>query len=745
MALKFNLKEIDYKKFLIERGEWIGVGVALLIALPVLGSGVSKALFSGSASKNATEVGNLATDLDHRIASSVVPEDAPKPPKESNLNVDTSLVDSSRFVTPEPWFINSQIEDTKRRKPEILSPSDFMTAVIRFGTLGYKTVFQNGKWYIVVITERDATLSPAQKKAMARLKKLQESLGSRGGMGMAGMMPGMGGMRGGGGMGMAGMGGIRGGGGMGMQGMGMQGGSSMMAQMMGGMRGGMGTGMMGGPGAATSGRRVREQKLEEVEKFNANANSQLAEELYTGRMVLVQAAFPAKEQLEMFRAALRKPSLADMVPLIDTDEFRFVNLDIERREVSPAGKELSPWEPYDKVMKAELTRLLAVALEVEQPDPELVENAMIPKRGLCWPLPKLELPYGDPEKSKYPRPTEIPSIDESLKKLQKLATETNQKVPSQLVGRISGQDIDPLDPLGMKSEQESASQEPAKPAAGDKPAGDQNADPNALPEPVLPEKVLVRFVDLTVVPGHTYQYRVRVVAANPNYKHKNVAYASLARDKEVVANDWAVVPPVTVPYDVNWYATDQRFNGEQATVQIQRWIDRWEPETPREKRVGDWVVWDNAKFYRGEYIGKVSNVAVPAWSIEKDDFELASASPRRIPAALSVPKLPVDFTVRRGNVRSPALLVDVTGGKVEEKTGTHAVKDELPVQVLVLTSDGALEMRSAAEDLEDKERTTRFEDYKKRIKEIQQGGSRRPGMNNLPGSDLFNKGGPRER
>jgi hypothetical protein len=744
MALSFNVKDIDYKKFFLERGEWVGLAVILLIAVPVFGTGVKSAISSGSASTNAKEVGDLAKTLDQRIQSSPVPQGAEDPPPESDLKVDTSLVDSANFVTPRPWFIQSTIEDTKRRKPEILNPSDFMTSVIRFGALGYKTQFENGKMYMLVVTERESTASPATKKQQKRIQDLQKALASRG-AGGGGMMGGM--MRG-----MMGAGGAGGGkmGGGGMGGMpGAMGGQSLTQQMMGGgmpgmMRGmGMpGMGMAGrGPGA---GRMVREAKFQEVEKIKADQTTQIAEELYTGRMVLVQAAFPAKEQLELFRVALRKQSLADMVPLIDTDEFRFVNLDVQRRELSADGRPASNWEDYDKRMKQELGRLLAISVEVDQPDAKLVEYAMIPKRGLCWPLPRLELPYGEPEQSRYPKPTDIASIKESLEKLEKVAQDTNQKPPNELVQRIRGE-FDLTDPFGTTKEQDTASQEQPKPASGGEDKDkEKNADPNAAPEPVLPDKVLVRFADLTVVPGHTYEYRVRVRAANPNYKQKsNLAYAKLASDPEVTASDWAVVPKVTVPYDVNWYAMDKRGGDRDQTVlQIQDWVDvvNPDPKNPKDlRKVGDWAIWDNARFYRGEYIGRVSNVQLPAWSIEKDDFEMAHVSGRQPSLSSTVP---VDFTVRQGNARSPALLVDFGGGTLQEKLDTRNIKDDAPIQVLVLNPDGQLEMRTSEDDVKDPVRKDRFDTWKKRLTEIKQGGGRRqqqqPGM---PGGDLFNKAG----
>src|SRR5437660_375666 len=40
------LKEFNFKQFLLQRGEWLGLGFALVITLPVLGIGVMKILGS---------------------------------------------------------------------------------------------------------------------------------------------------------------------------------------------------------------------------------------------------------------------------------------------------------------------------------------------------------------------------------------------------------------------------------------------------------------------------------------------------------------------------------------------------------------------------------------------------------------------------------------------------------------------------------------------------------------------------
>src|SRR5208337_3871742 len=52
MKLKINFKDFDFKQFMLRYGEWVGLGVAGIIALPVLFSGLTKAVGSGSPTAN---------------------------------------------------------------------------------------------------------------------------------------------------------------------------------------------------------------------------------------------------------------------------------------------------------------------------------------------------------------------------------------------------------------------------------------------------------------------------------------------------------------------------------------------------------------------------------------------------------------------------------------------------------------------------------------------------------------------
>ena len=84
--------------------------------------------------------------------------------------------------------------------------------------------------------------------------------------------------------------------------------------------------------------------------------------------------------------------------------------------------------------------------------------------------------------------------------------------------------------------------------------------------------------DVDLQPGNTYQYRLRVSMANPNYnKQKEVASPAYAASKEPLVSDWFEIPQsVTVPPEYHLYAVDQNvldgnsYRGQHAGVQLLR-------------------------------------------------------------------------------------------------------------------------------------------------------------------------------
>ena len=119
--------------------------------------------------------------------------------------------------------------------------------------------------------------------------------------------------------------------------------------------------------------------------------------------------------------------------------------------------------------------------------------------------------------------------------------------------------------------------------------------------------------------------------------------------------------------------------------------------------------------------------------MKKEDWDFARNASGRSS------NIPVDFTVRSPGASQPALLIDYDGGKGRQThtSGKRLVEDNAPVQVLVLSAEGKLELRSTLEDVNDKERKERYDNWKKRRDEV-----RNPRKSNAARGkgDLFQSG-----
>src|SRR5262249_54288030 len=121
----------------------------------------------------------------------------------------------------------------------------------------------------------------------------------------------------------------------------------------------------------------------------------------------------------------------------------------------------------------------------------------------------------------------------------------------------------------------------------------------------IPEYALFRFIDPTIEPGYSYQYRIKVRMTNPNYGKHNLAFPALGRDKEIAAADWTQTRQVAVPRDSEWYVVDDRPDKDKLVVQIHHWVDIVQPDPDDVNQttgVGDWSIWERALGYRGEYV-----------------------------------------------------------------------------------------------------------------------------------------------
>jgi hypothetical protein len=282
---------------------------------------------------------------------------------------------------------------------------------------------------------------------------------------------------------------------------------------------------------------------------------------------------------------------------------------------------------------------------------------------------------------------------------------------------------------------------------------------------------LVRFVDVDVEPGATYQYRVQVRMVNPNYKQspKIVAHAGLAKLKELVSPEWAETAPIQIPGDFLYYLvnhnpkipfvskqqapkgidssngsfTAEVIGGKQVPFQVHRFLD----STAGDKNeVGDWVVAERLLVARGEAIGRECEVEAVQWVPTKATWELARGMQSGKPKA-TPPGVMVNF-----RVEPSVILLDFIGGiqkypkpgsKREDKM---TVSDENAYTVLLLLPDGTMAIRRSRDDTDERgwaapedmsgnpvalERRLRYEEWKSRIDSI-----RNPANQIMPGQGV---------
>jgi hypothetical protein len=255
------------------------------------------------------------------------------------------------------------------------------------------------------------------------------------------------------------------------------------------------------------------------------------------------------------------------------------------------------------------------------------------------------------------------------------------------------------------------------------------------------DKYLVRFFDVDLEPGKAYAYVVQVRMANPNHgKTKDVSHARLAELKEILS-DRMTTPIIQVTPEYHYYAFDQKPDPagvlkdasdhrppygayvESTPVQIHVWKESTtEPQNRKEYIIADWVIAERLFTRRGEFLGRSEFMAeVPVWTAVKGAtgmFEIGEVPP--VGKKRVVVKGPTGIPVDTRVGSPPPLLVDFEGGKKPNAKGMP--EDNAAVEMLVLGSDGRLELRNSRVDSDiatasGKQRDDRHKAWRKRLKE----------------------------
>jgi hypothetical protein len=272
--------------------------------------------------------------------------------------------------------------------------------------------------------------------------------------------------------------------------------------------------------------------------------------------------------------------------------------------------------------------------------------------------------------------------------------------------------------------------------------GMRPGDPNAKGgnEEILPDYCLVRILDVTIQPGKTYEYRMRIRMANPNYGRKDVASPAYARDPEL-KSDWSKqTVTIRIDSELDYYAIDQRpldeaeegfkrpYRGPYANnhvrdssgnfvtitsdpnvivLQAQRWLETLPIGSPP-IGAGEWVVAERFPVFRGEYVGHSERVQVPYWRYLRNDWVIADDRANK-----RVPGVRIQFGYNGESNQPEAILVDFHRGSTgysrvvsrnEDQVKTEKVSDSSAGEVLILNPDGKLILRETASDVKDERR-----------------------------------------
>ncbi len=532
---------------------------------------------------------------------------------------------------------------------------------------------------------------------------------------------------------------------------------------------GAGGGVFGGGTEDKKNLEVQYVAKDELEKFN---DSSFARELYPLPMAVVAGSFPLAAQVAEFQKALRvdHPGRVVQETIIDKDRrgnpitrsaFSFLGFYVERRTFGADGKMIDDWRRIDFESKDSpyINVMRLVGHERAKEDPKLQPLLL---QGLCLARP-VQIPLkAQDEKAAEDKGKPYPALEERLPKIRDTLAALTPKQTKPPVAHSSKFD-EGYNPFGGD----------AAPPADGPPDSEQ---PAANQEWTPANYCVVRFLDLAIQPNQSYEYRIQIRMANPNYgkPDSEVAFPALSKLRELDSDWYDVKGPdgqvlrVSIPADLHYYAMDEQayelslaglkkmkrgiYEGmnfgkkpadptRQTVVQIHRWMGMYEFTRGSKTDfygVGDWIVGERMFVYRGELLGQKAPTHVPIWAPEQSGFILAGR-----PVTRNVlDKRPTEELTLVKPDRAP-LLVDFEGGTVTYRHGGAPVpknEDGTPVEggakpavggnvtmvgttteVVLLTPDGKLVAHDSATDETDETRVMREEEYTTRVKEAATG------------------------
>jgi hypothetical protein len=698
-------KDFDFKQFMLQKGEKVGMGIAVALMVILLAAGGYATFKSDNPNEVAKKIDMQREAVRTLIDTGSAVSTPDLPPGAAKIVV-AQPVPPLPCLTPN--FTPNPMEDTKWQNPSILVPNEFQVDFIR-GAVTFYSIRGND---LGVLEPREASAKKEIENKAAGKTRLQQRYELIQKLYPQLNLP--------------------------PQPWHLQGmkATDMIARLSEQL-------------SDTAKFELRYYPPKQAEELVSQNKAKLARDIHPTRMIVVSASFPYRAQLEGFKRALRQKSIDDLIKSKDRKFLpQFTGIDVQRREYKPGLKDDEGWEDVDTVVDKEKNRfhwayyrwLLSRSAEREAEDEDELQTIIF-NRFMVMPRPKLS-------RDDYPK-LKLAGIEQTLAKWaehKRKAKGAGGLESSPLNRRLAGEDIFLDDP------KEGQTPPPSVPGE------------TKIP-PFLPDYCLIRFLDVTIKPGTTYQYRMRVRLDNPNFgNYRDVAYPYLAEVREL-EGPWELIRGkdkstlVRVPDEFFFYARTDPPRVARARdrvyIEAHKWLDYALLDPAMNDSavpIADWAI-NNVPVYLGEPIGRVmDNTEVVMWYPTREEFGLAISSRnlRRPPPTTGLvtkPVIPppppkvisVDFAT------SPrSLLVDFEGGTTNytTKDGTRGVTkiDESAIELLILDEEtGKLKVRSTATDMNDPERKTRYEAYAETVKKLKEGGKVQIKTNPKTGGSPFDE------
>lgn len=585
--------KIKVKDFLLQKGEYVALGVAGVALVVLLGWGVMTWSSAKPPEENINRSRSAANAVHAAINdTNLPPEEKARLDAELKLSTWKSLEVQSTYpiVPPEDFALAGNYfdpigrPDTKWEIPQVLGIREFQVDLVRAPMKGYDIIYdQNGKAQIAVLDKKQVKMPEEEKLKAAReaLKKKAAAGGNRFAQNQqnppqpAPMQPPKG---------------------PGLQGPGFPGPGGLQASGEGGQ--GFGGGQFD-QGAVRTETTIKYVAIDNLDDEMAEGRLP-AMTVIPLRMVVVNASFPLKDQEEAVRRALRMPPNVDVSGAVQFDGFN-----VKRKVTSPTGRVVTTsstffdadgkpvtknpedgWVEYnyeDMYIQLIHSRKLGDHFDVDPKEPDTQYLPYFLDRSYAEAM-ALPFPELIPELGKYPK-LRLPSIQKNIEALKKANTpkQTASELRNRIEGRkggrslyqpqtggqtggalIPGANLGGPGPEGPAPKGGAAISGPGaprnfNPLAPTGPGG--TAAENAEP-PVTIDHLLLRFVDCDVKPGYTYEYQVQVRMKNPiwgkQYEDRLVNRALATDPKlEYLSGPWVNLDKkLTVPNESFVYAYD---------------------------------------------------------------------------------------------------------------------------------------------------------------------------------------------